>query len=147
MKVVHEFDFLWNPMLESNCKVWKVVTTKDNLYTNSYEPRYLVLILSILLLCILDVHYTLNLLQLGGVELNPIMIVLLEKNVALSLVFKYLITASGLIFLLVHKNFRIFGNIRVSGLIYFVFILYIVLVLAEAYAYSALTRLNMGLHF
>jgi hypothetical protein len=79
---------------------------------------------------------------MGGVELNPIMIVLLEKNVALSLVFKYLITASGLVFLLVHKNFRIFGNIRVSGLIYFVFILYVFLVLAEAYVYHRLIQLT-----
>jgi len=115
---------------------------KDKPYTNSYESHYLVLILSILLLCILDAHFTLNLLQLGGVELNPLMIVLLEKDVALSLVLKYLITASGLIFLLVHKNFRIFGNIRVSGLIYFVFILYVLLVLAEAYAYHMLTQLT-----
>lgn len=130
-------------MLKLNYKVWNVVTTKEKLYTNTYESHYLVLILSILLLCILDAHFTLHLLQMGGVELNPIMIVLLEKNVALSLVLKYLITAAGLIFLLVHKNFRIFGNIRVSGLIYFVFILYVFLVLAEAHAYSVLTQLNM----
>lgn len=116
---------------------------KDKPYTNSYESHYLVLILSILLLCILDAHFTLHLLQLGGSELNPFMILLLEKDVALSLVLKYLITASGLIFLLVHKNFRIFGNIRVSGLIYFVFILYVLLVLAEASAYRMLTHLNM----
>ncbi len=115
---------------------------KDKPYTNSYESHYLVLILSILLLCILDAHFTLQLLQMGGVELNPIMIVLLEKDVALSLVLKYLITASGLIFLLIHKNFRIFGNIRVSRLIYFVFILYVLLVLAEAYAYYTLTQLT-----
>ncbi len=115
---------------------------KDKPYTNSYESHYLVLILSILLLCILDAHFTLHLLQLGGVELNPLMIPLLEKDVALSLVLKYLITASGLIFLLVHKNFRIFGNIRVSGLIYFVFILYVLLVFAEAYVYYTLTQLT-----
>ncbi len=116
---------------------------KDKPYSFSYESHYLVLILSILLLCILDAHFTLHLLQLGGVELNPLMIYLLEKDVALSLVLKYLITASGIIFLLVHKNFRIFGNIRVSGLIYFVFIIYVFLVLAEAYIYHMLTQLNM----
>jgi len=116
---------------------------KDKPYSNNYESHYLVLIISILLLCILDAHFTLHLLQLGGVELNPLMIFLLEKDVALSLVLKYLLTASGLIFLLVHKNFRIFGNIPVSGLIYFVFFLYVFLVLSQAYTYHMLTRLNM----
>ncbi len=128
-------------------KVWIFGMARKILFTYRYESRYLVLILSTLLLCILDAHFTLNLLLLGGVELNPIMFVLLEKNVALSLVLKYLITAAGLIFLLIHKNIRIFGKIRVSGLIYFVFILYILLVLTEAYSYSALTRLNFGPYF
>lgn len=119
---------------------------KERLSNYRYESRYLALILSVLVLCILDAHYTLNLLQLGGVEINPVMIFLLEKDVALSLVLKYLVTASALIFLLVYKNIRIFGNIRVSALIYFVFILYVLLVLVEAYSYSVLTQLNMGLH-
>ncbi len=128
-------------------KVWSDGMVKEKFYSYSYETRYLVLILSILLLCILDAHFTLNLLVLGGVELNPIMFVLLEKNVALSLVLKYLVTAAGLIFLLVHKNIRILGGFRVSGLIYFVFFLYSLLVLVEAYAYSVLNRLNIGQYF
>lgn len=138
-------------MLIWECKVWKIVADREEFstysYTYHYESRYLFLILSVLLLCILDAHFTLNLLQLGGIEMNPFMISLLNKDVALSLILKYLMTAGGLIFLLVHKDFKIFGSIRVSWLIYFVFFLYVFLVLAEAYTYSLLLDLNRGLHF
>jgi hypothetical protein len=110
----------------------------ENTSATRYESRYLVLILSTLLLCILDAHFTLNLLQLGGLEMNPFMAVLLQKNVAFSLVLKYVITASGLILLLIYKNFRFFGRFRVSKLIYAVFALHVVLVLSEVLAYSTL---------
>ena len=114
----------------------------QNTIVKRYETRYLILILSILLLCILDAHFTMNILQMGGIEMNPIMSVLLEENVGLMLVMKYVITASGLILLLVYKNFRIFGRIRVSSLIYMVFGLYVVLVLTEALALSKLSAMD-----
>jgi hypothetical protein len=55
--------------------------------------------------------------------------------VVLSMVVKYVITALCLIFILVHKNFRIFKNIRVHSLIYFVLTLYVALVLFEFVSY------------
>lgn len=112
----------------------------ESIFVNRYEARYLFLILSILLLCILDAHFTLNILQFGGFEMNPFMSALLEKDVALSLVLKYVLTASGLILLLILKNFKVFGGIRVSGLIYTIFFLYAILVLTEAYTLTRLSR-------
>ena len=119
----------------------------ENTYVNWYESRYLFLILSTLLFCILDAHLTTIILQHGGVEANPLMAILLQKNVALSLILKYVITALGLILLLVHKNFRIFGKFRVSKLIYVVFFIYFVLVITEVYVCSTLAGMNFGLIF
>ena len=103
-----------------------------------YESRYLFLILSTLLLCILDSFFTINIIQLGGQEANPLMAILLQKNVALSLVLKYVITAGGLVLLLIHKNFRFFGKFRVSKFFYVVFGIYLLLVLTELFTYNTL---------
>lgn len=107
----------------------------DNYYVDRYELRYLFLIISILILCFLDAFITVILLQLGAEELNPFMLIFIKKDVVLSMVVKYVITALSLICILMHKNFRIFRNFRVRSLIYFVLTLYVVLVLFEFYSY------------
>jgi len=104
-------------------------------YVDRYELRYLFLIVSILILCFLDAFMTVILLQLGAEELNPFMLIFIQKDVVLSMVVKYVITALSLICILMHKNFRIFRNLRVHSLIYFVLTLYIVLVLFEFISY------------
>jgi len=76
---------------------------------------------------------TIKILQIGGEELNPVMSLLMQKQPALSLVLKYLITAGSLIFLLIHKNFKIFVKVKVHSLIYGVFSLYFLLMVYEIY--------------
>jgi hypothetical protein len=90
------------------------------------------LIASILILCFLDAYLTLLLLQVGGIELNPFMLFFIKKDVVLSMVVKYVMTASALIFILIHKNFKVFGWLQVSKLIYVILMLYTGLVLFEA---------------
>lgn len=107
------------------------VLDSTNYYVDRYESRYLVLIVSILILCILDVYMTIKILQDGGEELNPVMSILMQKQPALSLVLKYLVTAGSLVFLLIHKNFKIFGKIKAHTIIYGVFTLYFLLMLYE----------------
>jgi hypothetical protein len=63
------------------------------------------------------------------------MLIFIKKDVVLSMVVKYVITAVCLICILMHKNFRIFRNLRVRSLLYFVLTLYVVLVLFEAISY------------
>lgn len=109
------------------------ISDKESYYVDWYESRYLILIVSILILCILDVYMTIKILQIGGKELNPVMLLLMQKQPALSLVLKYLITAACLIFLLIHKNFKVFGRIKAHSLIYGVFSLYFLLMLYEIY--------------
>ncbi len=106
-----------------------------NYYVDRYELRYLFVITAILVLCFADAYMTLTLMRFGGSELNPFMLALMNKNIVLALVIKYLITVSCLTFFLVHKNFKVFGIIRVKALIYAVLYVYTALVGMEFYWY------------
>lgn len=107
----------------------------ENYYVDRYELRYLFLIITILVFCFLDAFLTVILLQLGAQELNPFMLLFIEKDVVFSMVIKYVMTAVSLIFILIHKNFRIFRNVRVYSLLYCVLTLYVALVLFEFISY------------
>jgi hypothetical protein len=110
-------------------------------YVDRYELRYLFVIAAILVLCFLDAYMTLTLMRYGGLELNPFMLILMNKDIVLALILKYLITVFCLIFFLVHKNFRIFGRIRIHVLIYAVLFVYFTLVSLEFYWYIQVARI------
>ena len=103
-----------------------------NYYVDRYEPRYLVLISLILILCILDAYFTLKIIDLGGKELNRFMLVFINTKPVAALVFKYLVTAVSIVFILIHKNFLVFGKVRIASLIYVFFWVYLTLIAYEA---------------
>jgi len=103
-----------------------------NYYVDRYEPRYFILISLILALCVLDAYFTLKIIDFGGKELNRLMLVFIYKRPISALVFKYLVTAVSIIFILIHKNFIVFGKIKVFYLIYLFFSVYLTLVAYEA---------------
>lgn len=103
-----------------------------NYYVDWYEPRYFILISLILALCVLDAYFTLKIIDFGGEELNRLMFVFIYKRPISALVSKYLVTAASIIFILIHKNFLVFGKIRVFYLIYAFFFVYLALVAYEA---------------
>lgn len=113
----------------------------QNYYVDRYEFRYLIIISGILIFCFLDAYLTLMLLSYGGAELNPIMLLLMRKDIFLALIVKYLLTAFCLIFFLMHKNFKIFGRFQINSLIYAIFSAYVALVLFEALAYFRVIRI------
>ncbi len=100
-------------------------------YVDWYEPRYFVLISLILALCVLDAYLTLKILEEGGSELNLLMLILMERKPGLAMVIKYGATAVCVGFILVHKNFVVFRKVRVSSLIYLVFLIYFALIIYE----------------
>jgi hypothetical protein len=111
-----------------------------NYYVDRYESHYLILVSLILVLCILDAHFTLKIIGLGGKELNQFMLVFINTQPVAALVFKYVVTAVCIVFILIHKNFRVFGRLRVSSLIYVFFCVYLALVAYEAVAFFNHTR-------
>ena len=106
---------------------------EKNYYVDRYEYKYLILIVAIVTLSISDAYFTLNLLEGGGIELNPFMAILISANSNLFLVIKISLTAGCVLFFLSHKNFRVFGRLRIVNMMYTVFILYVVLIVYEVY--------------
>ncbi len=103
-----------------------------NYYVDRYEAHHFVLILLIMVLCVLDAYFTVKILHVGGTELNPLMIGLINKAPLVCLLIKFLITAACLVVILVHKNFVVFNKIKASFFIVVIFFLYLILVLYEA---------------
>lgn len=106
-----------------------------NYYVDRYERHLLYVVGSIVIFSILDAFFTLKILQSGGSENNLFMLFFMKKNLVLTLVIRFLFTACSVLFLLIHKNFRLFGVIKTHSLIYLVFSVYFVLVLYELYAF------------
>jgi hypothetical protein len=85
-----------------------------------------------MVLCVLDAYFTLRIIDFGGKELNLFMFIFIYKKPIAALLFKYLATMVSIIFILVHKNFVVFGKFKISFLVYMVFSVYLILVLYEA---------------
>ena len=96
-----------------------------------HEPALLIVVLITLSLCVVDVYATLTLLQRGGQELNPVMRVLIETDVWLFFIFKYMVTAAGLLVLLSYKNFRLYKKFSGIHTLYGILVVYILLVIYE----------------
>lgn len=106
-------------------------TDTHGFHVDFHEPRLMFVVVATLSLCIVDVYATLILLQQGGKELNPIMRKLIEADVWLFFVFKYVVTTAGLFVLLSYKNFRVYKNFSGLHSLYSVLIVYVLLVIYE----------------
>jgi hypothetical protein len=113
----------------------------NNYYVDKYELRYLILISLIIVFCILDFYFSFKIYQHGGFELNLMMSIFMKMNQALSLSSKFLITVVGSVFILIHKNFKLFGVIKTNFFIYLIFSIYFVLILYEFYSLVLIARI------
>jgi hypothetical protein len=88
----------------------------------------LAMIVTLLVLSIVDGILTVELLDSHGEEVNPFMAYLLGRGPGAFFAGKYLLTAAGLPFLLVFKNYRLFGTRFRVGFLFPAFIgLYVAL--------------------
>ncbi len=94
-----------------------------------FDTVTLAMVLSLLSLTILDGVLTLELLDMNGEEANPLMGYLLNRGPLAFLLGKYILTAIGLPFLVVYKNYPMFGTRFRAGFLLPVFIgLYVTLI-------------------
>jgi len=93
-----------------------------------HEPQLLLTALLILLLSTADAFLTLNILLLGGEELNPFMAWMLDHNLLLFTAVKMLLTGVGVIILVATARARIFQAVRVSRVMHVFVAAYLVLV-------------------
>lgn len=76
-------------------------------YTDYYDTKISVIFVSILVLCVADAGLTLQILARGGTELNPLMSQLFDINEQTFFIGKYVLTSAGLLFALMHINFKL----------------------------------------
>ena len=107
---------------------------KGPYFTDRFDALTLIFIVILLLLCILDGVLTIELLDINSEEVNPVMRLLLERGRFSFLLGKYVITAAGLPFLVVYKNWPIFGTRFRAGYLLPIFLgLYIVLLIYQVH--------------
>ncbi len=106
-------------------------------YVDIYDDhRLLVWTVGVVTFCVLDAFLTLQILDRGGIELNPFMAFLLGLGTATFVYVKYLVTALAVIVILFHVNHRLFG-LPVRHLLPAFFFFYAALIGYEAFLLSA----------
>ncbi len=96
-------------------------------------PKYLIFTtISILLLCALDAHNTLILLQHGATELNPLMNAVIQQSSYLFLICKFTLTGLAVVVLVSHHKERFFFNLlKGREVLFFSLSLYILLIIYQ----------------
>jgi hypothetical protein len=98
-------------------------------FLDQFDAFTLAVIVAVLGLTLVDGVLTIELLDTNSEEYNPLMGHLLTRGQAAFFVAKYLLTAMGLTFFLVYKNYRMFGTrFRVGFMSHIVLALYLALV-------------------
>jgi len=100
-------------------------------HVDFHGPGLLLVVLITVSLCVVDIFATLSLLQQGGVELNPFMRELIQTDVWLFFLFKYIVTAAGLFVLLSFKKFRVYRSLSALHTLYGVLAVYVMLVVYQ----------------
>jgi Domain of unknown function (DUF5658) len=93
-------------------RVWprRAEDSRGEFFVDRFDSITLALVLTLLSLTILDGMLTLELLEMHGEEANPIMRLLLTRGPVAFLLGKYILTAVGLPFIVVYKNYPLFGT-------------------------------------
>lgn len=104
-----------------------------HIYVDRYGLHSVLIIFTAIILCIVDAVFTLQLVDKGAREVNPVMHFLLGFGPGAFLGVKYALTASSLLFLLVHSRRRLWGNLQVRHILAAVPFLYSLLILWEVY--------------
>jgi hypothetical protein len=98
-------------------------------FLDQFDVFTLAVIVAVLGLTLVDGVLTIELLDTNSEECNPLMGHLLTRGQTVFFVAKYLLTATGLTFFLVYKNYRMFGTrFRVGFMSPIVLALYLALV-------------------
>lgn len=103
-------------------RVRRGVEREGSFFTDRYDALTLAFIVAVLVLCIVDGVLTIELLNGNSEEANPVMKFLLDRGHLPFLVGKYVITAAGLPFLVVYKNWPLFGTRFRAGFLLPVFL-------------------------
>ena len=103
----------------------------DHVFVDWHEPHLMFLALTILLLSVADAFLTLTLMTQGAQEANPVLAYLLLEYPGLFGIVKMGLTAAGVFVLVALSRATVFRIIRVSTIIHWFLIGYVVLIAYE----------------
>ncbi|MGH8564856.1 MAG: DUF5658 family protein [Gammaproteobacteria bacterium] len=109
-------------------------------YVDRYPPSVVLAAVALFTLAMADAYGTLVLLEAGAEEANPVMEALLEAEPTWFVPVKLAITAVGVLMLVLHKNFAMFGRLPVLKLLYGLLGLYGCLIVYQGVLLFALYR-------
>lgn len=89
----------------------------NGFYTDWYSPKLRFMAISLILLSCGDAVFTMILLSKGATEINPLMAVLIGHDLLVFFYVKLMMTATPLILLVAHHNFKLFKRFRVENII------------------------------
>ncbi len=103
-------------------------------YVDVHEPSLFFVAVGALILCVADAFFTMTLLNFyGSYELNPVMDFFIKQDFQKFFFVKFGLTAFGILFLVLHKNFRILNRISGYQILYGSLALYAILVTYEIF--------------
>jgi len=105
-------------------------------YIDRHEPHLFLISIVIIMCSLLDAFLTLEILATGGNELNYFADALIGLGLYGFIFSKYLITALGLIVLVLHKHYEVFYGLQVRHAIYGIAIIYTTLIFYEILIFS-----------
>ncbi len=95
---------------------------------DSYPRGLLFVTVAILLLCALDAHNTLQILSLGGREINPLMDFLIQTDTRLFVAGKFALTSLGILLFVGYYHVSLWSLIKVGDILYALVLLYLLLI-------------------
>lgn len=103
-------------------------------YVDVHEPYEFFVAVAALLLCVADAFFTMTLINFyGSYELNPVMDYFIKTDIKYFFFVKFGLTAAGIIFLVVHKNFRLLNRISGFQILHAALFIYSLLVAYELF--------------
>ncbi|MHC1745125.1 MAG: DUF5658 family protein [Syntrophobacteraceae bacterium] len=124
--------FTWRSLTGSRAYARRKADRDVHYYVDRYGFPAVFAFCVTLLFSIGDAFFTMKLVSAGAKELNPVMDYFLQFGPVPFVAVKYVLTASGLTWLLIHKDYPMFKG-RITGKVLFLFvpIIYMVLLVYE----------------
>ena len=98
-------------------------------FVDRFSSAMFIVIMMLIIASIVDAILTIQLIEAGAKEINPLMDHLLDNGILVFLLVKYVLTVAGLPLLLIFQNHYLFGTrIRVGYLIPMAVVMYLVLI-------------------
>jgi hypothetical protein len=118
-------------------KIRRQADTNKIFYVDQFSQGLFILIVSILFLGVIDALLTLWLLNRGAYEVNPIMKYFLQIGPYTFFIFKYFLTVTSVIFLLIFRNVSIRGiRLKARSALYYILVFYLAVVAWEIHLIS-----------